>query len=1290
LEFAFVIIERLSTEEKQPMALGSIVKTFSKITSLPLRSNLFTTVLELASEIVDERLKCKALTFIVKALSEEGEIPEITIFLKCTLEIMLGLRDCLYKDETLSSLAIALSLAGDYHIALKVVSGICFWDVKTKTLVLIVKAFLKADDILERMDIFYHLLEITSGIESDHDKANVLVLIVKAFPEAVDVTKYSSLLTCILEIALEINNEWRKSKILGSIAKTIARFCDIPERTNLFSRVLIEALAIREDSYKADALKSIAKAFFQAGEVNRSKEIFTLALETASGICSDSEKAETLGVIAKALFQAGEVNHSKEIFTLALETASGICSDSEKAETLGVVSKALFHAGAANRSNDVFSLALKVVLGIADDEKKAQAFLPVAKSLSCVGAINRSKETFNLALEVLSKIKYNGYYKIICLHSIVETLLGFASNSERSNLYCIVLKITSGFRDDNEKVNILESILKSLSQAGEFFIALEVASGIANNFIKTDALKAIAEAIVEARNIRERIRLLFTVIEAASGIGDNYKSDVHMSVAKSFSIIGEFNLALEIASGIVIDSNREARALGAIAEAIAEARNIPENIRLLFIVVETVSRIEDNYKSIVLVSVAKSLLIMGECNLALEVASEIANYCERANALSAIAEAGEMDLSINAMVRALETASGFNGAREKPEALISIGKFLLEAGETDLSIVAFIRALEAASGVGNEAETIKALVPIVKGFAKYTPELSSPLVFALDLVSVIENDRNKADALVWIAMAFFEAGEISRSKETFANALTATLGINAVWAQAGTLGTISKALSEASLGFECSNLFTKTIEIASGIDDEYCKSRAMQAISEALSEASLGFECTKLFTQLIEIVSGMEYDGNITASLQSIVEAFSEIACRFKCTNITSKALEVVSRIENDYAKTQALRDMVKPLVRAQELSSALNIALNLGSDFAKAEALGNIAEALCKTGENVFSLEVLSGALKTALLIKKDCQKSQILVRISVTFWDLGEGDRAKKTLDFALASALGIEDFYLKALALVRISKGFSTFGERTDVMEMLDLASGSALGIEDYKKTEVMSLIAKAFSEEGKFSRALEVVLNIESEETKTETLQLIIKDISQVSKISGHLDFFISAFNVIYGIGDDSYKVKVLELILPILVFNKLPLLFEDFLSNALWSSFVWKDVIPTWQEALLNTKQPYLPLLRRSLGYYAFHGETAYGGVFRFLSGLYKAGKIDEAEAIIRYCPQLEMDFLLPKLQSNEQTYSNLNDWLDDLEDEDIQGKIAIWARKVDFGKMTDKEFNVKVLQLEKV
>jgi hypothetical protein len=50
----------------------------------------------------------------------------------------------------------------------------------------------------------------------------------------------------------------------------------------------------------------------------------------------------------------------------------------------------------------------------------------------------------------------------------------------------------------------------------------------------------------------------------------------------------------------------------------------------------------------------------------------------------------------------------------------------------------------------------------------------------------------------------------------------------------------------------------------------------------------------------------------------------------------------------------------------------------------------------------------------------------------------------------------------------------------------------------------------------------------------------------------------------------------------------------------------------------------------------------------------------------------------------PKEENSIRSFSNLSDWIDQIEDEDDRDQVSLWAKQVAKGKMNESEFDYKI------
>jgi len=632
----------------------------------------------------------------------------------------------------------------------------------------------------------------------------------------------------------------------------------------------------------------------------------------------------------------------------------------------------------------------------------------------------------------------------------------------------------------------------------------------------------------------------------------------------------------------------------------------------------------------------------------LKVTSGIGKDWIKAEALGSIAkalsESRESDWSKEVFARALKVTSGIGKDWIKAEALGSIAKALSESGESDWSREVFARALKVTSGIGKDWIKAEVLESIAKALldAEETDGAREAFTLLLEMARFSGDDWDIARALKSIASALSEAVEIPELTELFSRTLEIASRIKHNPWKHEALGSIAKALLEAEE-------FALARKMASGIRDKEYKAKVLGSIAQALSEAGETDHSREVFSRTLDAVSGIAEDSVKAESLGPIPLAFRDAKDILLFHGLFTLAQKVTSWIVN------SLKELAISL-----LSLCLETDVGIRDGYYKAKTLGFIAKALSKMGKTDWSGKVFTRALGAVSGIRSDKRKALALKSIGEAL--LGSVDIPERSALFAriLEAASEMTDDW----ALWSIVLFISEAGQFTRALEV-------ASGIEDdWYKTYILRSILEILLKAGKFTLAMEVASGIAEDWEKAEALGSVAHFLYEEGKIDESRETSILALDVTSGIRADKYKVRLLRNLSEDLVSKDFPLLLENIFSGSIWTDTVWREVLPTWQEALFKAEQPHLHFIRRSLGLYPFHGEMAYGGVFRFFLGLYKAGEVYQVEEIIRSCPQLELEFLLPNLEYDGRTYSNLGECLEALEDEDIKKKITILARKL--------------------
>jgi len=1135
--------------------------------------------------------------------------------------------------------------------------------------------------------------------------------------------------TLFLNFLGHVQEEYKWENLIALLCKKTT--ADTPLRSyRVLNFALVVIDRIRDyfddpEKRKVEALVSIAQAFMEMNNSDFAEKVFTRALDIAFEIETDSyrsSKFKTLEFIAKALYQSQLTDRAEIVFLYAVRAASMIETDWIKAEALGEVAQTLRALGETDWSDRVFASAFEIASKLTDIQTSSNVLLSV--TIPCL----TKKEELDLAIEATSN-KSNDSDKSKYIILIVKTLLAVEDIQGFTGIFMHLLDVTSSIKEDSSKSEALVSIVKALLDSGEMQVFtdnierfLNIALGIRNEMDKVDTLSSIANALTKVENMYERSKVftrllelvsefvvdfakvegfssiakaLFEVrdiecskevfesaLEVASGISKfSGKDEAFGMIAKSLSEVGEFMRALEVGTNIDHEYHK-LEAIDSIAKALSDARNIQGFAYFFSRLLEVSLEVKDKRAKAATLdliikafshtrSIRKSIALF---SLSMEVASETDNESAKDEALARIGEAFSKDVKLSL---ALKVGLHIRDEFQKAEILGIIALALSKNGDLQQSFSIFDRFFNVASGILDEFQKANVIgsMAISLSHVMIKQGLSDLFPLFIEVEAEIETSFNKSFLISLLSEALSDAGDIQGVTNLFARLLELTSGIRDEFYKPKALGSIAESLTKVVNMHERSNLFSRLLVLTSEIRNESDKAVALGLIADSFAKVKNIHERIILFTRLLELMS------------EFIVDDFA----RVKGFNSIAKALFEVG--ETEWAK-EVFETALKIVDGLGEYSDFTMIA-NSPSEFGYSY-LTLIANSLLEVGEYNWSKDVLTRALDVASEIRKDWMKTESLASIARILAKTGAIDLSRQVFTRAVEIAFGSGIGETKADTLARVSQNLLEAGEIDWAIQVLFSALDESPLIlwseepHDFPFKSIISILSEngyLFKLSSVFSYAYKIASGIESVFYKAKALTSIVEVISEISCVREHPISFSRLLNVASEISIDSKKSEALYIILIYFGFKNEPFLFENFLSTALWTNPVWEKTIPTWQQALLNTDQAYLPFLRRSLGYYAFHREIAYGGVFRFLSGLYKTGKIDEAETVIRYCPQLEMDFLLPEPEHDGRNYANLDEWLDDLEDEDTQGKIAVWAHRVGSGRMTEEDFNMKTIKV---
>jgi hypothetical protein len=533
----------------------------------------------------------------------------------------------------------------------------------------------------------------------------------------------------------------------------------------------------------------------------------TLALDVeqiARTITDPTAKARVLGTMAEALADIGQWDRAQQV-------AQSITDATVKAQVLSGLAKGLAEVD-QDRALALAANADQMARSIANHDAKAQVLIAVAQALAKTVHSNRTPQTTQSITDPDARIAANALAKALTVnaekiaHGIRSTGYPFykAEAFQTTALATVVKALTEAgqweiakqiarsIRRDDAKAQVLTALTKALTEAGQWDHAEQTARSISGNWpseyeaFQATALATVAEALIEARQWERATKITRSISDRDA------KAQVLTALTKALTEAGQWEYAKQIARSITGCPRYQAEAfrataLATVAKALIEAgqwhraRQIVYSIR------------HDDAKAQVLTALAKSLAeIDRDRALALaadaeEIAHSIADRDLRIRALTSVVEALAQVREWDRAERIARSVTG-NWSLQVEDyqatALAMVAKALIEAGEWD------------------RAEQIAHMIP---------------------------SDDIQAEVLIALAKALTKAGDCERAEQT-AYTVTGYWSRNVEAYRSMALTTVAKALIEAGE-------WDSTEQIARSISDRDAKAQVLTALTKALTEA---------------------------------------------------------------------------------------------------------------------------------------------------------------------------------------------------------------------------------------------------------------------------------------------------------------------------------------------------------------------------------------------------------------------------------------------------------------------
>jgi len=445
----------------------------------------FSQALTMAQAIREMYWRAISLCKIGTALAQAGDNRTKAIFGQA-LETATHIEDVSDRMRALRNIATALAQTGDdraepiFGQVLTTARDIMSVSEYTQSLTDIAANLVQINDS-HAESVFSQALKTASSIEETSDRIRALSQITIALTQAGD-SRAEATFSQALEIA-QVDKQLSGGRNLYDIVKSLAQ-------AGQLSQALIATQAIRDIYWQVVALCEIASALGQAGD-SRAGIILRQVLETSHRIREMSLHNSALEIISKALAQAGQLSQ-------ALQIAHRIKDVRYRADALGTLAKALAQAGQ-------LSQALEIARNIQDEHYCAVALCDIATVLAEIHDC-RAETTFDQALAAANRIEHTSS-RAIALHKIVIALIT-VNDSRAEATFTQLLATANRIDDDIFQSRVLRDIVISLAKAGKLSQALQIAPSITFPSMRADALKNIANTLVEMGHFVDALTVL--------------------------------------------------------------------------------------------------------------------------------------------------------------------------------------------------------------------------------------------------------------------------------------------------------------------------------------------------------------------------------------------------------------------------------------------------------------------------------------------------------------------------------------------------------------------------------------------------------------------------------------------------------------------------------------------------------------------------------------------------------------------------------------------------------------
>jgi hypothetical protein len=833
--------------------------------------------------------------------------------------------------------------------------------------------------------------------------------------------------------------------------------------------------------------------------------------------------------------------------------------------------------------------------------------------------------------------------------------------------------------DEGEKSDALTSISSELAKQGKIEESLNIARGISDERKKSKVLIAISSELAKQGKLEGSSKVIEESLNTALGISDDWKksgalTSISSELAKQEKI-EDASKVIKEALNTTLSINNELKksyALKAISSELAKQGKMEEALNT------ALSISVEGEKSDALTSISSELAKQGKIEASLNTARSISDEGKKSDALKSIsselAKLGKIEESYKIILESLNTARGISVEWKKSAALTAISSELAKQGKVDES-------LNTARGISDEREKSKALIAISSELAKQgkKDESSKVIKESLNTALGISDDWKKSDSLTLILSELAKQEKIEDSSKVLEESLNTARGISDEWERSSVLVSISSEMAKKGK-------VESSLNTARGISDEWEKSLALFAISIELASQGKEEDASKVIKESLNTARGISDERDKIKAFSAISSELASQGKEEEASKVIKESLYTARGISDGWKKSAALTAISSELAKQGKIDESLNTARGISDEWEKSLALIAISSELALQGKKEESSKVIKESLNTARGISDDWKKSDALIAISSELAKQGKIEESYKVIIESLNTARCIKYEWEKKLVLTAISSELAKQGK---IEESLSIARGISNECEKSKALIEISSELVMQSKEEESSNVIKESLNIargiinewgksraliaiSSELAKHGNLMFAEKTGLEISQIAERHKCWKKISLII--LGKEGYQKSLQQ-------FSQfqndearlffLKGLAENVSVNQLNSTCI-NESLPIF----VNDVESIENLLKKFAFYQVFFEKSAKEKIQR----LNRTLNIQWALDIIDQFPKDENNVI-------ERMSTNLEEWINQITDEDDREQIELWAKQVAKGKITEEDFMKKIEEM---